>query len=258
MLKRKQSLTNDEWLETVRNIRQIVSRDETDQAICKAVAEIREKASGKRVAYAWSGGKDSIVLDLLCRTAGIKDCLFVHSNLEYPAFLAWCMEHMPEGCHTYNTGLDLNWLKNHPSMLFPKDSTHVYRWYRAVQQTGIRDYFRQHHLDMMIVGHRKADGNYTGVDGISTNHEGVTRYAPMADWPHELILATIAYYDLPIPPIYGWKNGYRNGTHAWPCRLNISTPEEGYREVWEIDPSIVREAAHVLDSAKTFLEGVGA
>lgn len=258
MLKRKQSLTNDEWLETVRNIRQIVSRDETDQAIRKTVAEIREKASGKRVAYAWSGGKDSIVLDLLCRMAGVTDSLYVYSNLEYPVFLAWCMEHMPEGCHTINTGLDLKWLKEHPEMLFPKESSVVYKWYRAVQQSGIREYFKQMSLDMMIVGHRKADGNYTGKDGISTNHEGVTRYAPMADWSHELILATIAYYNLPLPPIYGWKNGYRNGTHAWPCRLNIGSLNEGYQEVYDIDPSIVEEAAYVLDSARTFLEEVGA
>ena len=258
MLKRKQSITNEEWLETVRNIRQIVTREETDQAISKTVAEICKKASGKRVDYAWSGGKDSIVLDLLCRMAGITNCLFVHSNLEYPVFLAWCMEHMPKGCHTINTGLDLKWLKDHPDMLFPKESAMVYKWYRAVQQSGIREYFKRMNLDMMIVGHRKADGNYTGTDGISTNHEGVTRYAPMADWPHELILATISYYELPIPPIYGWKNGYRNGTHAWPCRLDVGSLSEGYQEVYDIDPSIVYEASHVLDSARAFLEEVGA
>lgn len=258
MLKKKQALTNAEWLDTARNIRDIVSKDELDQAIGKTVAEIRKKASGKRVAYAWSGGKDSIVLGMLCRMAGITDSLFVHSNLEYPAFLAWCMEHMPEGCHTINTGIGLEWLKEHPDMLFPQDSAHVYRWYRAVQQAGIREYFRRMRLDMMIVGHRKADGNYTGTDGISSNHEGVTRYAPMAAWPHEYILATIAYYGLELPPIYGWKNGYRNGTHAWPCRLNTGSLNEGYQEVYDIDPSIVIEASHVLDSAKAFLEGVSA
>lgn len=258
MLKRKQSMNNADWLDAVSNIRKTVSRDELDKEVETAVEAIRNRAEGKKTAYAWSGGKDSIVLAMLCQKAGVKDCLFVHSDLEYPAFLKWCMEHKPDGCTVINTHQDVDWLALHPEMLFPKSAELVYRWYRLVQQTGIRRYFRDNGLDMMIVGHRKADGNYTGIDGMSTNREGVTRFSPMAGWPHEYILAAIAYYHLPLPPIYGWKNGYRNGTHAWPCRLNISSPDQGWREVYDIDPSIVVSAARKIESAHSFLKGVSA
>ena len=127
-----------------------------------------------------------------------------------------------------------------------------------MQQAGIRKYFKDQRLDMMIVGHRKADGNYTGNHGISTNREGVTRYSAIADWPHEYVLAAIKYYDLEMPPIYSWKDGYRNGTHSWPCRVNVSSIEQGFHEVYEIDPSIVVAAAEKLECARAFLKEVGA
>ena len=258
MLKRKQALDNAEWLHIVAHIREIVNKDDLDKTVDATVSLIRRNTEGKRAAYAWSGGKDSVVLDMLCQKAGIQNSLFVHSDLEYPVFLRWCMEHKPKGCAVINTHQDLDWLAHHPEMLFPKDSSLVYRWYRSVQQAGIRQYFRENDLDMMIVGHRKADGNYVGKNGLSVNREGVTRFSPMADWPHEYILAAVDYYGLELPPIYGWKNGYRNGTHSWPCRLNISSPAEGWKEIYDIDPSIVIDAARKLESAKTFLEGVGA
>ncbi|MBR3020397.1 MAG: hypothetical protein IKH57_25595, partial [Clostridia bacterium] len=132
MLKRKQSMNNADWLDAVSNIRKTVSRDELDKEVETAVEAIRKRAEGKKTAYAWSGGKDSIVLAMLCQKAGVKDCLFVHSDLEYPAFLKWCMEHKPDGCTVINTHQDVDWLALHPEMLFPKSAELVYRWYRLV------------------------------------------------------------------------------------------------------------------------------
>jgi len=258
MLKKKQAQTNDDWLVAVRHIRETVSQDEIEKAVLSAVSEIRQVTAGKNVAYAWSGGKDSIVLSKLCEMAGIHNSMFAHSELEYPEFLSWCMKHKPDGCTVMNVGPDLDWLAEHPEMLFPRKSRTVYRWYCIVQQKGIREYFREHKLDMMLVGHRNADGNHTGTTHIITNREGVTRYSPMARWPHEYILAAIEYYGLELPPIYGWKNGYRNGTHSWPCRLYVDSVKQGYQEVYEIDPSIVMKAAEKLGSARAFLREVSA
>ena len=258
-LGRIKNIDNQRWIDTMANIENEVSADEMKELEARTVEAIRSTVTGKKTAFAWSGGKDSLVLAKLCGKAGIKNSLFVHSELEYPEFLGWCLSHLPKGCEVINTGLDLNWLSEHPEMLFPKDSRLVYRWYQSVQQTGIRKYFKDHGLDMMVVGHRKADGNYTGnAEHISRNGAGIVRYAPLADWTHEQVLAYIHYHKLAMPPIYGWENGYKCGTHSWPCRTHTESIEDGFRAVYAIDKSIVEAAAEYLPQARSFLEGVSA
>lgn len=61
-----------------------------------------------------------------------------------------------------------------------------------------------------------------------------------------------------LPPIYGWKNGYLCGTHPWPARQWTGSIENGWREVYDIDPGIVLAAAEKIDSARAFLKGVQA
>jgi len=199
------------------------------------------------------------VLADICRQVGITSCVFAHTNLEYPAFLAWCLENKPQDCEVINTGQDLDWLAKHPAMLFPQNSALVSRWFAIVQRAAIQRYFRAHQLDIIVAGHRKADGNYVGkCANIYTNGAGVTRYSPLADWPHELVLAYIHYHDIALPPIYGWRDGYRCGTHPWPSRMGMKSIEQGWAEVYEIDRSIVEQAAAKIESAARFLEGVSA
>lgn len=255
VLGRKQSTDNSLWLDAAAHIEELVSADELSEAVATACAEIKRTAKGKHCAYAWSGGKDSLVLADICQGLGIVDCVFAHTELEYPAFLEWCLENKPEGCEVINTGQNIDWLVKHPAMLFPENSAITSRWFEIVQRTAIRQYFLAHNLDVIICGHRKADGNYVGKGtNIYTNGAGVTRYSPLADWPHEFILAYIHYHKIPMPPIYGWRDGYRCGTHPWPSRSGMASPEQGFREVYEIDPSIVIAAAEKLPGARQFLE----
>lgn len=256
ILGRKKGIDNDLWLEAVRDIETLVSFPELKAAEQAAIQDIRNKTHGKRAAYAWSGGKDSLVLADICAKAGVDMCMFAHSNLEYPAFLRWCMLNKPDGCTVINTGQDLNWLAERPEMLFPHGDS-LWKWYQIVQRKAFTEYFFAHNLDMLLVGHRKADGNVVGADNVIAKKSGEVRYAPLADWPHEMILAYIHYYRLPLPPIYGWKNGYKCGTHPWPSRMHTASVEQGFAEVWEIDPHIVMTAAQVLPSAKEFLQKRG-
>lgn len=253
ILGRKQSTSNEKWIEAMQRIEELVPRHELDEAVATAVESIRKATAGKCVAYAWSGGKDSLVLSALCREAGVTACMFAHSDLEYPAFLSWCLENKPEGCEVINTGQDLNWLASRQTMIFPK-GRELQRWYSIVQRAAFSKYFFDNKLDMLIVGHRKADGNVVGKDNIITKDSGEVRFAPLANWPHEMILAYIHYHNIELPPIYSWKNGFRCGTHPWPSRMHTSSVTEGYREVYEIDPSIVTTAAEKLSSALHFLE----
>ena len=258
-LGRKQSIDNSAWLEAVATIEDAVSREELDALTAAAVADIKAHTEGKAAAYAWSAGKDSIVLGKLCEAAGVTDCMIGVCDLEYPAFAAWIEEHKPAGCEVINTHQDIDWLVKHQEMLFPKDSAAAGRWFSIVQHRAQREYFKAHELDVIILGRRRADGNYVGRNSnIYTDGKGVTRFSPLAAWSHEHILAFISYHKLPLPPIYGWKNGYLCGTHPWPARQWTGSIENGWREVYDIDPSIVIAAAEKIDCARTFLKGVQA
>ena len=65
-LGRKQRIDNSVWLEAVATIEEAVSRAELDELTAATVADIKATTAGKRAAYAWSAGKDSIVLGKLC------------------------------------------------------------------------------------------------------------------------------------------------------------------------------------------------
>lgn len=256
-LGRKQRITNESWLEAVATIESAVSEEALGELVAATIEDIRAKTAGKKAAYAWSAGKDSIVLGKLCEAAGVTDCMIGVCDLEYPAFAAWIEANKPAGCEVINTHQGLDWLARHPEMLFPQNSAAAGRWFSIVQHRAQRIYAKAHNLDLIILGRRRADGNYVGRGtNIYTDGKGVTRFSPLAAWSHEHVLAYIHYHQLPLPPIYGWKNGYLCGTHPWPARQWTGSPENGWREVYDIDPSIVIEAAEKIGSARAFLEGV--
>lgn len=70
----------------------------------------------------------------------------------------------------------------------------------------------------------------------------------------EAILGFIHYYQISLPPIYEWENGYLCGTHPWPARQWTGSLANAWREIYEIDPGIVREAAKEIESAKEYLK----
>ena len=255
ILGRKQTIKNEDWLNAVERIEELISREEIVSLVDSTVETIYQNTMGKKVAYAWSGGKDSIVLGKLCEMAGIHSCMMGICNLEYPEFMEWVEKYRPSGLKVINTGQDLEWLKKHPEMLFPTDGKTAARWFSIVQHRAQAKYYQENELDLILLGRRIADGNYCGKSGgIYTDRNGVTRYSPLSDWKHEEILGVVHYYDLPMPPIYGWPKGYLCGTHPWPARQWTISAENAWREIYEIDPRIVRSVADHIESARVFLD----
>lgn len=255
VLGKKQRIKNADWIHTFEKIEQLVPKKELEQFVHKTIQDIKKKTKNKKAAYAWSGGKDSLVLGDICRQAGITSCVLVICKLEYKTFMEWIEENKPPELSIINTGQDIKWLAAHQNMLFPQDSKIASQWFQIVQHRGQATYYKENGLDMLLLGRRRADGNYVGKgDNIYTNRQGVTRYSPLSDWTHEQILAYIYYYHLKMPPIYNWKNGYLCGTHPWPARQWTGSIENAWSEIYEIDRSIVIEAAQYLQSAKVFLE----
>ena len=105
----------------------------------------------------------------------------------------------------------------------------------------------------MILGHRTIDGNVCGKDGVRVQRQGGILLAPIFDWTHELLFAYLHYNKIELPFVYKWPRGFRHGTHNWAER-SMDDIDEGYREVYKIDPSVVIQAAEKLPSARKFLE----
>ena len=72
-LGKKQNIKNSDWLNAVADIENIISKKELDKKVKETVAEIKRKVKGKKAAFAWSAGKDSLVLEHICYDAGIKE-----------------------------------------------------------------------------------------------------------------------------------------------------------------------------------------
>ncbi len=252
-LGRKQTSNNADWIYAMEHIEELISPEEVEAYADEAIANIRMASDGKHAAYAWSGGKDSIVLASLCEKAGVADGYFAYCNLDYPEFVGWCSDHKPSGVMMMHTGFGLDWLADHQELIFAEGLTGQ-RWHQISQRGPFTRMFFDNHLDVLIVGHRVIDGNVCGKDGYIRKKSGEVRYAPISDWPHEVLLGYIRYHHLELPPIYSWKNGFVIGTHAWPEREFCKTLEQGYREVYEIDPSIIVAAAEKIPSARHFLE----
>jgi hypothetical protein len=143
-------------------------------------------------------------------------------------------------------------------MLFPATATVAGKWFKGVQHLAQEKYYAQHDLDILLLGRRRVDGNFIGGPCNTYLSGGMLRYSPIADWSHEEVLASLKYegYADNLPPFYRWPRGFRCGTHAWPARQWCSSVTQGWREVYEIDENIVREAAAVLPSAREFLAKV--
>lgn len=233
---RKQFMTNEAF-KAIRERARLYPRKELDKLIEVAVKRLHGYRD-KKLAVAWSGGKDSIALNYVARIAGINRGVLGICSLEYPAFENWLRENIPGGFEAINTGQDEEWLARNPDMLFP-DSARASRWFTIVQRKAQIQYCRRHGIDMILVGRRKEDGNVIGPGGILKRREA-TFFAPIWDWTHEQVFALIDTYGLPMPPIYDWPNGYVCGTHPWPARQHVESEASGWQEIYEIDPSIVR------------------
>ena len=250
---RKQSLSHQDFLE-LQSSAALIPRTRIDQALGAAADNIRCICKGREAAFGWSGGKDSAVIRLLCERAGIEECIMGISALEYPAFLRWATSHMPPRLEVIkNQHLNLDWLAENPHMLFPQTANNAAQWFHRVQHHAQNVYAAKHKLDVLILGRRRAEGNFVGRAGNSYQKGDLEIYSPIAEWSHPLLFAVIAAYHLPLPPFYTWPRGFRCGTHPWPARQWCRSIQDGWREIYAIDPAIVEFAAPKIESARTFL-----
>lgn len=259
-LGRKQSIRdNADWRDALARARSVVPEAELDTLIARTVEDIRTEAKTQRVAYGWSGGKDSQALAWLMNQAGIDTCVLgMTVGLEWPAMLAWLTDHMPPACDVIAAPLDLRWLSGHPEMLFPQRE-YGPKWFGLVQHKAQARYFQREAIDLLALGRRRADGNYIGPKGTDRyrNASGIVRWSPIANWSHEQVFALIDREAIPMPPCYRWPRGYQVGTGAWPARQWTTSIDHGFEECWSIDPDVIRHAAADLPQAADWMQRTG-
>ena len=253
---RKQSLEHNDFLK-LKLYAKSLPYSYIKEKVKIAKKRINDYCLNKKTAFAWSGGKDSIGLEICCEEAGISDCVMAISDLEYPEFLQWVTVNMPDGLTVINSEVDIEYIKKHPEMLFPQNAKDASRWFKSVQHKVQNIYFKENNLDVIILGRRLEDGNFIGRNQeYWYTSKGVTRLSPIYDWTHIDIFCAIHHYKKNEPPFYRWNRGYRCGTHSWAARQWCKDVNDGWRETYEIDRSIVHFASKHFNSAKEFLRCV--
>lgn len=260
MLGYKQKEDNENFVRTWGNIKTIVPRSHIDDLIERTVHKMRGRLAGYRYGLAWSGGKDSVVVHYLLQRVGgrFPSCIGMTKGLEYPAFMKFVTLNMPEDLKVYMSKHDLDWLQEHLDWLFPTTKV-AKKWFKAVQHSAQDRFFKEQDLQILVTGRRRKDYNHCGPKGediYKNKRTGVVRYSPIADWTHEETLACMAYYNLPLAPFYGWPNGWVVGSGCWAARQWCGSIQNGWKEVYSIDPMVVKKAAEYIPSALHFLKSI--
>lgn len=241
MIKKKTRTTEADWRNAIKDISLIVSREHIEELAAQTLEYVKANVSGN-VVLSYSAGKDSIVLEHLLRPLGFKS-IMAYCDLEYPCFMNWVRENAPDGLMLINSGQNLKWLSEHEEMLFPDNSAKAGRWYDIVQHRVQNKYIQDNAVDFLILGRRLADGNFCGKNGIYKKGS-CSVISPLYKWTHEDILAYIYYYELPLPPIYDFADGYKQGTHNWASYILYDgmTKDQALERLWKIDKNIILEA----------------
>ena len=234
------------WWNVINHIEDYVSAAEVALATEIARQRILRMTKNKKAAYCWSGGKDSLVISELCKSVGVENCRCFLTDLEFPTWRTFLLINAPPKCEFVNVGFDLNFLSEHPELLFAEGKLEQF-WNINIRQKYFKKYINEKNLDVIILGHRTADGNVCGENGVRMQRQGGILYSPIYDWSHELLFAFLRYNAIEIPFIYKWRRGFYFGTHLWCERYN-------FQEVYEIDPTVVINAAKKISMAKKFLE----
>ena len=234
------------WWNVINNIEKYVSRAEVEIATAEVLDRIKTITTNKKVAYAWSGGKDSLVIADLCKRAEIIKSFCLVTELEYPQWLKFLQENKPPNCEIINVGYDLDFIAKHSELLFAVGKLEQF-WNINIRQKNFKKYIQKNKLEVLILGRRKIDGNFCGKKGLRLSNDNCIIYSPIFDWSHELLFAYMHYNKIELPFIYKLQRGFNFGTHLWVER-------DTFQEVYDIDPSIVIKAAEKIPDARKWLE----
>lgn len=246
VLKKKHSNSQKEWLEVWNNYQDYRTKDEVESLIQKTVSEIKSICKNKRPAYAWSGGKDSIALQIVCEDAGIRKGFCCYNDLYFSRSIEFFKNNHPDGIELFNSGEDIAWLSKHPDMLFPKV---VHKWSERTHLRYQPIYCKKENIDILMMGKRRQDMNFVSNNIVNKSKDGVNIYCPIRNWTHEDVICAIRYRNKQLSPVYFTEDGFHYGD----TKFAIMNPQKGetlkdaWIRIYKIEPK------KLIDSAKAGL-----
>jgi hypothetical protein len=244
-------------MEVWNNYQDVRSREYIEDLIASTASEIRAVCDGKKAAYAWSGGKDSIALQICCEDAGVKRGFCAYNDLYFTESIDFFQTHRPDGVELYNSGEDEKWLAEHPKFLFP---VHPHIWNVQTHLKYQPIYVKKNGIDVLMMGKRTQDGNWVSKDLTPTNGKGVTIYCPIRDWVHEDVICAIRYRGKELSPFYFTSVGFHYGDTKFPVMkpFGKETVDDAWDRIYKIEPrKVLRSAKYGIESAKDYCEKRG-
>ena len=255
VLKAKHYNSQSQWMEVWNNYKEYRTPEEIDLLIKETVHEIKTVCTGKSAAYAWSGGKDSIALQIVCEEAGIKRGFCCYNNLYFTDSIKFFFANRPEGVTMWDSGEDERWLAQHPRFLFPKGVAHHWNVQTHLRYQPI--YCAKNKIDILMMGKRTQDGNFVSHELVYTNGKGVSVYCPIRNWKHEDVICAIRYRNKNLSPLYFTENGFHYGD----TKFAVMSPTKGetvsdaWARIYKIEPEkVVRSAEAGIPSAIAYLK----
>lgn len=241
MLRSKKHNTQEEWLKAYEEIKKFANTEEGKRRAEKLI----EKASSRipkegKIIYGWSGGKDSLALEVICDRLGIEDCVLCTTGFrwEYPNFKKYISENAPKKLFIVDWNIDVDFLNSHSKYVFPKTSADIYYWYKY-NQRGWKKYATEVNADYILLGQRNQDGN-------NTKRKDKREICPIYDFTHEDIFLLIIYGNKKLAPFYFEKDGFNRGTARW-------IEEHDIKDVYLKDKSVIYDN-QIIEKVRKFLE----
>lgn len=221
-----------------------VSRGECDDIVGRLGERVLRVLSTRRAVYGWSGGKDSVVLEYVLRSAGLSlEGACILTALEYPAVDRFCATELPRKVTRIRTHHNITWLLANRQFLFPTDPALKARSYAMVQQAHMDKFAMERGATVVVLGRRRADGNVIPSEFYEAKGKP-WRYNPLADTSHEFVWAAIRHYNLPEYPLYAISPKHLvTGTGWWP-------QDDGWDTVRHTDPSVYANYYPLFANAK--------
>lgn len=209
----------------------------------KLIEKALERIPNERCVYGWSGGKDTLALQLICERAKIADCALgtIGFQWEYPSFIEYVEKNKPKKLVIKDFGITAEWLNAHPQYVFPSNSADNYYWYKNCNQKAFFEFAKEKDSKHIVLGHRTIDGNICR-DGILPKGD-TKRIFPMFDFSHEDCFLLIAYAGKELPAQYFYPDGFKQGSHAWVMRAG---GDKELETIWNIDKNILLNHKELL------------
>lgn len=206
--------------------------NDTKVKVKMAMGLIRSAAAAHNFSLAFSGGKDSVVLDWLCKEAGVKVQLFHNvTTIDPPGNISFCVKHHCDLVRSSISFLDLVEKKGLPSMI------------RRFCCEVLKEKFYSPYVFIGVrkdesVKRSKCYSEYESIRYYSKNVFSNVFY-PLLDFSNEDIRSIVTENDLECHPLYYDESGCFHVERRLGC---IGCPLKGDRgrQDWRENPKLLR------------------